>query len=219
MGSRVITALEVQKRNKERVNVFLDDTYAFSLSLIEAATLHKGQALSEAEIQALQDESAVVKAVDSAARFLANRPRSAREVRRNLERKDVPPPIIEAAIERLSTMGYLDDVAFARYWVDNRNMFNPRGPRALRYELRQKGVAEDVIETVLGDGLDVVEMAYEAASSRVRRLQGSTQQDFRNKIGSYLQRRGFTFGTIQTAISRLIEELEPTDYFRSDEVE
>ncbi len=88
----VITALEVQKRNKKRVSVFVDDAYAFSLSLDEAAKLHKGQLLSEAETAALIDDAAISAATDSAARFLAVRPRSAQEVRQNLARKGLSPP-------------------------------------------------------------------------------------------------------------------------------
>ncbi|MCI0353322.1 MAG: hypothetical protein L0Z53_28210, partial [Acidobacteriales bacterium] len=80
---RVITALEVQKKNKERVSVYLDGEYAFSLSLVEAARLRKGQALAEDDIHALQGQDEIGKAVDRAARFLAYRPRSVQEVRRN----------------------------------------------------------------------------------------------------------------------------------------
>jgi len=62
----VITALEAQKRNKERVNIYIDGQYAFSLTLMEAARLKKGQSLTEAEVAALQGEDTVLRAVDSA---------------------------------------------------------------------------------------------------------------------------------------------------------
>jgi regulatory protein len=113
--THVITALEIQKRDRGRVNVFLDDEFAFSLSLIEAAKLRKGQTLTEAEISVLRGEDALSKGVDSAVRFLAHRPRSIQEVRRNLARKGLPPTVLEAVIERLVAMGYLDDIAFARF--------------------------------------------------------------------------------------------------------
>jgi len=201
-----VTALQVQQRNKERVNVYLDGEYAFSLALIEAAKLRKGQTLTEEDITQLRDSDAIARAVDSAARFLANRPRSVVEVRRNLSKKDTPEAVIDQAIARLETMGYLDDTAFARYWLENRNTFKPRGPMALRYELRQKGVADDIIDTVLDDGLDVEAAAYKAAQQKASRLRGLTRQQFQNKLGGFLQRRGFTYATSRDVIEQIATE-------------
>jgi regulatory protein len=205
-----ITALEVQKRNKQRVNVYLDGEFAFGLSLMEAARLHKGQALSEDEIAALRGEDAVLQVVDSAAHFMSFRPRSIQEVRQNLAEKETPPEAIEAAVTRLTAMGYLDDEAFARFWVQNREAFKPLSHRALRQELRQKGVSDTIINEVLSDH-DEVELAYQAAATRVRRLSNLSKRDFRTKMSAFLQRRGFSYNTTQDVVTRLIEEQEAQD--------
>jgi regulatory protein len=206
----VVTTLEIQKRNKERVNIYIDGEYAFSLSLIEAARLHKGQTLTEAEINALRDQDAVIQAVDSAARFLGYRPRSIAEVRRNLAEKDVPPAVIDAAIERLTAMGYLDDLAFARFWTQNRGEFKPLSHKALRQELRQKGVASAIIEEALEEQNEA-ELAYKAAQSQLRKLRNLNAKDFHTKLASFLQRRGFSYSTARDVIQRLREELETSD--------
>jgi regulatory protein len=213
----VITALEVQKRNKQRVNVFLDGEYAFSLSLIEAAKLRKGQTLLDADVAALRGADAVLQAVDSAAHFLGYRPRSLQEVRRNLIEKDFAPAVVEAAIAQLSTLGYVDDLAFARYWVQNRNEFKPLSPKALRQELRQKGVADAVIQDVLAE-LDANEMAYQAARGQLRRLRNANPRDFRLKLTALLQRRGFSYGASRDAIQRLLDDIEVEDpnYFTQE---
>jgi len=210
MSAGVITALEVQKRNKERVNVFVDGEYAFSLSLMEAAQLRKGQALSEAEIAVLRGEDAIIQAVDSAAHFLGYRPRSTAEVRRNLSDKDIPAEVIDKAVERLTTMGYLDDAAFARYWVQNRSEFKPLSNRALRQELRQKGVPNTVIDTVLEE-VNETDLAYKAAQTQTRRLKRLSRKDFHTKIANFLQRRGFSYSTARDVIQRLVDELEADD--------
>jgi regulatory protein len=206
----IITALEVQKKNKERVNVYLDGEYAFGLTLMEAARLRKGQTLTESDIAALKGQDEVQKAVDRAARFLAYRPRSVQEVRRNLAEKDTEPEVIEAAIERLSTMGYLDDITFARYWVQNRNEFKPLSPKALRYELRQKGVPAEIIDETL-ESLEAGELAYRAALARMSRLKQSNKAIFRQKLSAFLQQRGFSYTTIRETVERLIEEQEAQD--------
>jgi regulatory protein len=212
-----VTALEVQKRNKERVNVYLDGEFAFGLDLMAAAALRRGQDLTAAEIANLQAQDEVSKAVERALRFLSYRPRSESEVRRNLAKKPYPEPVIEAAIERIIRLGYLDDSAFANFWVENRDTFKPLSPRALRYELRQKGVAEEHIAAALVD-LDTQDAAYRAAQGRVRRYQQKTRTEFRQKLGAFLQRRGFNYGTIRDVLEQLINELETQDQeFFTDE--
>jgi regulatory protein len=209
-----ITTIEIQKRNKERANIYLDGDYAFSLSLIEAAQLRKGQTLTDVEVNRLRETDAITRAVDQAARFLAYRPRSTEEVRRNLTAKKFIPAVIDPALDRLRSLGYLDDEAFARFWLDNRQTFKPRSPRALRYELRQKGVADSIIDAVLAD-MDVQETAYQAAQERIRRLKGLDRKAFRQKLGGFLQRRGFSYGVSHAVIQQLESELveEDPEYF------
>lgn len=216
----VITALEIQKRNKKRVSVFIDEEYAFSVSLDEGAKLRKGQVVSDAEIAALTNEAAITVATDSAARLLAVRPRSAYEIRQNLAKKEIAPAVIDAALERLTAFGYIDDRAFADLWVRDRLTYKPTSPRALRFELRQKGIANNIIDEVLGD-LDAEDSAYRAAQAQERRLRGTERREFQSKMGAFLQRRGFTYEVVRTVIRRLMQELEAENpsYFAGDDSE
>lgn len=206
----IVTALEAGKRDKSRVNVYLDGAFAFSLNLEDAAKLHKGQTLSDTDIDGLRARDTLVRAVDSAIRFLATRPRSVHEVRDNLTRKQYEPQTIDLALEKLQALGYVDDQAFAAFWVKERTTFKPLGAQALRYELRQKGISDALIREVLSD-LDVEDAAYRAAQSAAKRLRSSTRRDFRKKIGAHLQRRGFRFSDAETTIRRLIEEIDAED--------
>ncbi len=208
--SGTITALEIQKKNKERVNVYLDDEFAFGLTLIEAARLRKGQMLSDAEIAALKTTDEVVQAYDRAAQFLSYRPRSIAEIRRNLTDKAIDESVIDQVIARLEGQGYVDDLAFARFWLNNRQEFRPQGTRALRFELREKGVANSVIDEALAE-FDTSAAAYRAAQDKARRFAGLDKRTFRNKLGAFLARRGFDYDVTRTAIDRLIDELEAAE--------
>jgi regulatory protein len=204
-----ITALETQKRNKKRVNVFVDGEYAFSLTLDDAARLHKGQQLSETDIERLQDQDAIGRAADLAAHFLGYRPRSVQEVRQHLSGKDIPPMVVEQAIERLTTLGYLNDRAFAEFWVQDRSQFKPASLKALRYELRQKGIADDVVSDVLSQQ-DEQDAAYRAAWTQAQRMRGKSQRDMREKVTAFLARRGFSYSMTREAVRRVEEELADT---------
>jgi len=201
-----ITALKFQKKNKERVNVYLDGRYAFSLAAIEAAPLRRGQWLSDREIEDLLGRDAFQRAYDRALRFLSYRPRSEAEVRRYLQSKKVPPAIETEVVERLTSVGLLDDQAFARYWVENRENFNPRGRGALQYELRQKGLSEEALALALED-IDEEDSAYRALISRAHRMSPLDRQAFRQKWGSFLRRRGFSYEAIHAALERTWREL------------
>lgn len=215
---RTITGLEVQKRNQERVSVYLDGEFAFGLPAIEAAHLRQGQVLSEAEIAALRALDDVARAVDHAARLLARRPYSRAEIRRSLAAKQVVPATIDQALAKLESLGYVDDRAFAQFWVENRERFRPRSPHALRHELRQKGLAADVIEAALS-ALDARESAVRAAQEPLRRLRGLTRAEAESKLGAFLARRGFSYDIAREAVEETLAHLdeEQPEFFAPDE--
>jgi regulatory protein len=200
-----ITAIRVQKRNKDRANVYLDGEYAFGLELIEAAKLSRGQVLQDEEIAALKVIDEIGRAREAALTFLAHRPRSKREVVQRLRKHGYPDPAIEAAMERLERAGFVDDGAFAEFWVRNREQFRPRGRYALRQELRQKGVESAVIEAALQD-LDESDSAYRAAMQRAPRWASLDEATAYRKCSGFLQRRGFGYEVIREAWARIQAE-------------
>jgi regulatory protein len=202
-----ITALKYQKKNRDRVSVYLDGQFAFGLPAIVAASLKPGQSLSEAEIEDLRQQGVVEGAYDRALNYLSYRPRSRAEIVTYLEGRDVPGGQIERIVERLERAGLLDDDAFARYWVENRERFRPRGLHALRYELRRKGVSDEVIERALVS-IDVSASAYRAAEAKARQLQHLDPVTFRRKLLDYLARRGFEYEVAQDATERHWTELK-----------
>jgi len=167
---RTITAIEPQKKNPRRVNVYLDGEFAFGLSRLVAAWLKVGQALTEEKIASLQAEDEQETVYQKALHFLSYRPRSTAEVRQNLNKRNIPESLIEATLERLQRSGLLNDEAFARAWVENRSEFRPRSKSALKMELRRKGLDDEVIQSVLAEGVDEEALALDAARKHVHRL-------------------------------------------------
>lgn len=205
-----ITELEYQKKNPDRVSVFIDGSFAFGLPAIIAARLKQGQFLSDAEIQSLEAEGSVETAYDRTLNYLSYRPRSRAEVQRYLQKRDLPDAQIEAVAARLERAGLLDDEAFARYWVENRERHRPKGPRALRYELREKGIGNETIERVLMS-VNVPDGAYRSATPKARQLAHLDQQAFTKKIVEYLARRGFDYEVARETAARHWAELAADD--------
>jgi regulatory protein len=132
--SGVITALQIQKKNKERVNVYIDGRYAFGLAAIEAVKLRRGQKLSDDEIAVLQEHDEAHQAHEAALRYLDYRPRSVDEIRRHLKSKDVEPEVV-ARRPAIEPNGSLDDRLCTL--LAGKSAIRPAA-RALRMELRQK---------------------------------------------------------------------------------
>lgn len=204
-----ITAIKQQKRNPQRVNVYLDGAFAFPLAKIVAAWLKVGQELSPEKLISLQGQDEIEKAFQRVVHFLSFRPRSQSEVERNLRKHAIPDEIIAKVIERLVAAGLLNDAEFARRWAENRSEFRPRGARALRVELRQKGVSDTSIEEAL-HGLDEESLARQAAARKARLLAKLEWPEFRNKLSAYLSRRGFAFDVINQVCREAWEEVKAT---------
>lgn len=200
-----ITALKVQKRNKQRVNVYLDGRFAFGLAAIEAARLKVGQHLSAEDIARLEERDAVEVAQERAMGLLSYRPRSQGELRRRLKEKGHEEDTITQVLERLTRAGLVNDLEFARYWIENRFQFNPRGVRALRQELWQKGIDDATIDAAL-DGYDEEEAAARATQKALGRLQRLDPETFRRRLNGYLQRRGFPYPIIRQMVDQSVAE-------------
>lgn len=206
-----ITQLVVQKHDKERVSVFLDGEYAFSLEIMAAARLRKGEHLSDAEIALLCGRDEQLRAWQAALRILGSRPRSRVEIERALRAKDFPDEAIDYAVARLEGERLIDDADFARFWSESRAQFRPRSSRALRYELRQKGVASEDMEEALG-GVDDDAAAWAAVQPRRRTYASLPPDEARRKVHAFLARRGFTYETSRRVWQRLeADEAEPAE--------
>jgi regulatory protein len=206
-----ITAIEPQQKNPQRVNIYLDGEFAFGLAAIVAGWLKVGQELAEEKINSLKtlDEREVT--YQKALHFLSYRPRSSTEVRQNLSKRGISESIIDETLNRLQNAGLVNDEAFARAWVENRNTFRPRGKPALQMELRRKGLSDEIVQSVMDTQLDETVLAREAARKYARRLKDLEWTEFRQKLGGFLARRGFSYATLAPVVSEVWKETQTAD--------
>jgi regulatory protein len=206
-----VTAVRSGKRGK-RVNIYLDEKFAFSLEAEVAVKegLRTEQALSEDEIEALKKADLFQRCLNAAFHFLSYRPRSESELRQRLSKRGFDGDNVAAVMARLKEQGLVDDLAFAQFWKDNRESFRPRSQWLTRLELRQKGVAAEIIERVAAQ-VDDEASAYRAALLKARRLSTADYDGFRRRLGEYLKRRGFGYGLIKPTVERVWQECEVKD--------
>src|SRR5713226_7161911 len=207
-----ITALEPQVNNPERVNLYVDGRFLLGVSAVVVLQmgLRLNQELQPDQLEQLRREESEQQAVDRALNYLSYRPRSREEVRRYLRRKETPPEIIETALARLDRLDFINDRTFAGFWIESREHFSPRGARALKNELRMKGVERDVVDEMVNDEQDE-ERALRAGRKKAMSLVNTPSIDyatFRNRLGSFLQRRGFGYQVVSKTVRELWKELK-----------
>jgi regulatory protein len=202
-----ITRLVKAKTREKRVKIYLDGRYAFTLltETILKEGLRTGQELTAAQVEALTGKDRFQRSLNTAVRLLGYRPRSEAEIRQHLQRHGFDEASTAETLAILKDRGLVDDVAFARFWIENRESFRPRSQRLAGLELRRKGLSDDIIRQVTGE-IDERESAYRAAQARMRHLATKDDDDFRRRLGGYLARRGFGYEIIEQTINRIKRE-------------
>jgi regulatory protein len=210
-----ITQLQPQVNNTERVSVFVDGQFLLGASALVVLQLglRVGQELTGEQVEQLRSEEALQQAVDRALNYLSFRPRSREEIRRYLRRKETPPELVEPVLARLDALNLVNDQEFASFWIASREQFKPRGARALKNELRMKGVARDVADELVDETQDEVRAmsAGRTKALSLLRLPNMDYKTFYTRLGSFLQRRGFGYDVSTRTVKALWQELGGED--------
>ena len=194
-----ITAIKAQVKNAERVSIYIDGVYAFSLNhaqLLEQK-LRSGLDIDEPRLAELKRVSETGKLYDRLLRYVLVRPRSKHEVELYCRRKQFDPDACAAIIEKLLARNYLNDTAFAKAWVESRRLTKAVSERRLRLELKQKGVADAIITEVSSQSEYSQKDALAVLITKKRRL--LRYQD-NQKLMQYLLQQGFTYDDVQLAL-------------------
>lgn len=204
-----ITKIKPQKR-KDRFNIFVDGKFAFALSAesLAKADLKINHEISSDRIKELTKENEFQKALDKTFNFLSFRPRSKKEITDYLARKKVVDQLKKKIFEKLEDLQMINDLDFAKWWVDQRQTFRPTGKRLLVLELRKKGIAKEIIDRVLEFLAEESEeeQAMRVLSKKERQLKGLPRQEVWKKASGFLLRRGFGYQAVKKAIVIFLEK-------------
>jgi regulatory protein len=200
--NHLITALTIQKHNRQRVNVHLDGEFAFGLARIVAAWLQVGLDITDEKIATLIAEDERESAYLLAIRYLNIRPRSIMEVEQYMRNHRVREETTKDVLDRLKGNHLINDAQFARDWVENRQEFRPRSRRAIAYELKKHGIDPKLIEASI-ESVNENDMAYQAALRQARKLNNINWREFRQKMLRHLAQRGFQYD-LSSEVTKLV---------------
>ncbi|HUV42673.1 MAG TPA: RecX family transcriptional regulator [Patescibacteria group bacterium] len=200
-----VTKIKAQK-NKKRVNLYLDGKFFFGLDADNflKARLKIGQKLNQKQIDDLIFKNEFQKLLDRAFRLISRRPRSEKEISNYFKKKKSSSKVAEKVIAKLKELKQIDDREFARWWVDQRTSFRPRGKYGLTMELRQKGIDKAVIKETV-ESVSELRLAEELAQKKLKTYKNLSKNEFYRKMSAFLARRGFSWEVIRTVIAKYLE--------------
>jgi regulatory protein len=195
-----ITAIKAQVKNTERISVYVDGRYSFSLGYNQLLDqkLHTGLEIDESRLAELKHISDFGKAYERALMFVMLRPRSVREVYDYARRKKWTPEDTQAIVDKLVAKNYVNDRNFARSWVESRKLTQKTSARKLRMELKQKGVSDAIIAEALAQAEFSDADALRQLIEKKRRLPRYATDE--QKLIRYLAGQGFSFDDIKAAL-------------------
>jgi regulatory protein len=204
----IITAIIPSARKPGRFELVVDEMPLVTISLdtIERLSLGVGHDIASTR-EAIEAEAAALAVYDRAVNMLAARARSAADLRRQLIRKGEPPALVDAAIERLTHAGFLDDAAFARAYTRHKALGPGSSRRRLQQELARKGVARETTDEAIADvfeeeAIDEAAILDQLVRKRLRSLASLDGQTRNRRLWSFLARRGYDSEAIRKAIER-----------------
>lgn len=229
-----ITKLEFQKKDPNRVSVYVDEKFAVGLDSNDLISLglYSGQEITPEQLSKIIFQGEAGKLYNASLNYLSFRPRSENETRQFLYRKthksirkkpgdssdrkvekidtEELAKIIDNVVDRLYEKKYLDDEKFAQWFLEQRTTFKPKGKIALKFELARKGVGRKVVDSVLNNVSKASEeaMAEEALQKKISRSHKISEDPrvLKQKLIQFLVSRGFGWDLASEAVAKIVKK-------------
>lgn len=208
----IITKIEVQKRNKERVNIYIDNEYAFSLSaeLVYKRTLKVNEKIDVEEVNKIAKEDNYLKCKDTALKIVEKSYKSEKELKDKLLLKGYDNLSIDKAVGFLKEYNFLSDSNYARMYVKDKAKV--QGKKKIKYDLMKKGINDSIIEKEILNinKEDEEDIAYSLALKKYNILVKRENDKYKlsQKIYRFLLSKGYDYDIVSKVIKLVINNEE-----------
>ena len=206
-----ITNIEEQKRNQNRVNIYVDDLFTIGIEeeLRFKYDLVVGMEVTDEFIKEILTVEEKNRVLNTCLKYLSFRQRSTKEVFDYLSRKEYDEMHILSAIDYCTENKYLDDYEFAKAYNKDKSNLNKWGPKRIKYELKLKGIDETIINEVATPRKeDEYEIAYTLAQKKINSYKNDDRNGKYRKLSGFLGRRGYSYDIISKVVKEILDEIE-----------
>lgn len=208
---KVVTKIEVQKNNKERVNIYIDGKYSFAVYADVAINkgIKKGMIIDDEIINNINSQEKLKKCKYDAIKIVERSYKSVKQVEDKLLKKEYSEAEIKYAINFLKEYNFIDDKKYTKAFVHDKMAKN--GENKIRYELIKKGISKDIINEVLGEinKDDILQNAIDIGTKKYNVIikKENDKYKIKNKLCVFLAGRGYDFDTAKKAINMIISNI------------
>lgn len=204
----LVTAIEPQKRDPNRYNIFIDGEYAFALPMQDILyfKLKEGQEAAEETIDFIRKNLIYIKAQDTALHFIGYKMRTVQEIRQKLAEKAFAEETIEEVLTFLEKYGYANDREYCRKYIKEKLRMKPKSGYALKIELRQRGISPRIIDEVMAETeLDEAGDAFRWLEKKSRGQWPPENEKKKKQLYDFLLRKGYSYDIIGEAFRQMQE--------------
>lgn len=198
-----ITNIKKQLQRSDRYSVFIDKKFAFGLSAQSLLDLQlvPGEEIDTKRYHDIKDKSAEDSAFNRALSYATRSLRSKWEVQQYLLRSNIKGEIAEKIINKLIKLKIIDDKEYALRYVNNTNLLKPTSIQKIRYSLKQKRVAQELVDNALSSSESNDRIAIKELIAKKQRI--SRYKD-KQKLMAYLARQGFNYADIKQVYDEML---------------
>ncbi|MGN0135600.1 RecX family transcriptional regulator [Anaerotignum sp.] len=204
----LVTAIEPQKRDETRYNIFIDGEYAFALPMQDILyfKLKEDREVAEETVDFIRKNLIYIKAQDTALHFIGYKMRTVQEIRQKLAEKEFAEETIEEVIAFLEKYGYADDREYCRKYIREKLRMKPKSGYALKIELRQRGISPRIIDEVMGETeMDEAGDAFRWLEKKSRGQWPPENEKKKKQLYDFLLRKGYSYDIIGEAFRQMNE--------------
>jgi regulatory protein len=219
MDKHVITKIEVQRRNREKANVYVDGEFAFScdLELIYTFNIFKGKIVDIEYLKIVAAENNYMRCKNSALKVLEKTYKTEKQMEDKLLEKQYDEETVAKVMDFLKKYGFIDDNKFVELYIKEK--INFQGRNKIKYSLMKKGIEENLLNEKLNSidncfeektALNIAQKKYDAISKN----ENSTKIIYK-KLGDYLTRKGYDYSIVKDVLRKILNKCD--DFNRKDE--
>ena len=205
----IITKIEEGKRNKERVNIYIDNEYAFSVSkeILYKENLKVDDNVNIEDLREIVKKDNYIKCKNSALRIVERSYKSEKELKDKLLLKGYDKESIEKTMEFLKEYNFLSDNNYTKMYVKDKSKF--QGKNKIKFDLYRKGIDEEIIQEELSsiDEEDEREVAYNLVLKKYNVIakRESDKYKLSQKLYRYIVSKGYSYDIASYAIKKALE--------------
>lgn len=204
-----ITKIEYQKKNKNRVNIYLDESFSFGidLNIMIKYSLTKNMELSDEFIEDILKSEEEINVYNYGLTVLSRSLKSEKQLKAKMLDKGYDNELIERVIEKLKSQRYIDDVYYCEALVNTRINGSKYGKRRIVQELYEKGIDRETTDNKLNEISDEEEFerAYELAMKKMKSIKDEDTLKKSSKLSNFLIYRGFDYETVKKVVERILK--------------